>query len=672
MSVRVKICGVCRPRDAAFAAECGADYIGVILAPGYGRSRTLDEAAEIFAAASGVRRVGVFVDPAPAAVAEAVERLALDVVQLHGDEAPGSIPGLRTGRELRVWKAVRPRGRDEFLAAVAAYGPVADALLLDGWSRGAAGGTGTRFPWDAVAAVRERVPAGLALVVAGGLDATNVGAAVARLSPDIVDVSSGVERRRGEKDPARVRAFIAAARAPRSASSSASAAASAPSAAMPSVGDAASPASAVSPPASAAAAAASSASKDSRKARQMAEQSAATEAAHDPGRFGRFGGRYVPETLVGALDELTAAYDAARRDPSFQAELDALLRDYVGRATPLYRARRLGAAAGDVTVYLKREDLNHTGAHKINNSLAQILLARRMGKTRIIAETGAGQHGVATATVCALFGLDCVVYMGAEDARRQALNVFRMELLGAEVRVVESGTRTLKDATNEAIRDWVTNVGDTHYIIGSVVGPDPYPRMVRDFQSVIGREARAQVLEIEGRLPAAVVACVGGGSNAMGMFHAFVPDAGVELVGVEAAGDGLGSGRHAASLSAGRPGVLHGSLSYLLQDDGGQVAPAHSVSAGLDYPGVGPEHAYLKETGRARYAAVTDAEALDAFGVLARLEGIIPALESAHAVAYVLREGRRWAGAGPVVVCLSGRGDKDVAQVAELLGAHGA
>ncbi len=399
----------------------------------------------------------------------------------------------------------------------------------------------------------------------------------------------------------------------------------------------------------------------------MAAQAATVHPIAERGRFGAFGGRYVPETLIGALDELTAAYESAREDAGFWAELNGLLRDYVGRATPLYRARRLGEAVGGATVYLKREDLNHTGAHKINNALGQILLARRMGKRRIIAETGAGQHGVATATVCALFGLDCVVYMGAEDARRQALNVFRMELLGAEVRTVESGTRTLKDATNEAIRDWVTNVEDTHYIIGSVVGPDPYPRMVRDFQAVIGREAREQLMELEGRLPAAVVACVGGGSNAMGMFHAFVPDREVQLVGVEAAGEGIESGRHAAALAAGRPGVLHGALSFLLQDDAGQVAPAHSVSAGLDYPGVGPEHAYLKETGRAEYVSVTDAEALDAFATLARLEGIIPALESAHAIAYVLREGRRWADAGPIVVCLSGRGDKDVAQVAELI-----
>jgi len=389
-------------------------------------------------------------------------------------------------------------------------------------------------------------------------------------------------------------------------------------------------------------------------------------AAAETGRFGQFGGRFVPETLIGALDELTEVWAAAQDDASFWDELGALWRDFGGRPTPLYRARRLGEACGGVDVWLKREDLNHTGAHKINNSLGQVLLARRMGKERIIAETGAGQHGVATATACALFGLRCIVYMGEEDVRRQALNVYRMHLLGAEVRPVGSGTRTLKDATNEAIRDWVTNVVDTHYIIGSVVGPDPYPRMVRDFQSVIGREARAQLLEAEGRLPAAVVACVGGGSNAIGMFHPFVADEGVEMVGVEAAGEGVDSGRHAATLTLGRPGVLHGCLSYLLQDEHGQVAAAHSVSAGLDYPGVGPEHSYLKDSGRARYVSVTDAEALDAFGRLARLEGIIPALESAHAIAFVLREGARWREQGPVVVCLSGRGDKDVSQVADL------
>jgi tryptophan synthase beta chain len=395
--------------------------------------------------------------------------------------------------------------------------------------------------------------------------------------------------------------------------------------------------------------------------------STAAPAVHD-GRFGPYGGRFVPETLIAALDELVGVYAAAGADPAFWDELEALRRDFVGRPTPLYRADRLGDAAGGITVYLKREDLNHTGAHKINNALGQVLLARRMGKSRIIAETGAGQHGVATATACALFGLTCIVYMGEEDVRRQALNVFRMRLLGAEVRPVGSGTRTLKDATNEAIRDWVTNVVDTHYVIGSVVGPDPYPRMVRDFQAVIGREARRQVLEAAGTLPAAVVACVGGGSNAIGIFHPFVGDPEVALVGVEAAGEGVDSGRHAATLTAGKPGVLHGCLSYLLQDDAGQVAPAHSISAGLDYPGVGPEHSWLRDQGRAEYASVTDAEALDAFHRLARLEGIIPALESSHAVAWLLREGARYAGGRPVVVCLSGRGDKDVAQVAEMTG----
>ena len=390
-------------------------------------------------------------------------------------------------------------------------------------------------------------------------------------------------------------------------------------------------------------------------------------AGTERGRFGRFGGRYVPETLVTALDELEREYEAARSDPAFEAELALLLKDFVGRPTPLYRARRLEDAVGGGAVYLKREDLSHTGAHKINNTVGQALLARRMGKRRIIAETGAGQHGVATATACALFDLDCVVYMGEEDVERQALNVYRMELLGAEVRPVSSGTRTLKDATNEAIRDWVTNVRGTHYIIGSVVGPDPFPRIVRDLQSVIGREAREQILAVEGRLPGAVVACVGGGSNAMGIFHAFVPDDGVLLVGVEAAGEGIATGRHSASLAVGSPGVLHGSLSYLIQDDDGQVAPAHSVSAGLDYPGVGPEHAWLKETGRARYVSVTDDEALAAFHRLCHLEGIIPALESAHAVAWLLAEGRGL-GEGPLLLSLSGRGDKDVTHVARLEG----
>jgi tryptophan synthase beta chain len=388
-------------------------------------------------------------------------------------------------------------------------------------------------------------------------------------------------------------------------------------------------------------------------------------ALHPSDRFGAFGGKYVPETLIPALEELEMAYATAQDDPAFRAELSTMLATYVGRPSPLSDAPRLSERVG-ARVYLKREDLNHTGAHKINNTVGQVLLARRMGKTRIIAETGAGQHGVATATVCARFGLQCIVYMGEEDMRRQSLNVFRMRLMGATVVPVLSGTRTLKDATSEAIRDWVTNVTDTHYIIGSVVGPAPYPRMVRDFQAIIGVEARGQVLERAGTLPRSVVACVGGGSNAMGIFHAFVPDAGVELVGVEAAGEGLDTERHSASLTRGTPGVLHGSLSYLLQDDAGQVHPAHSISAGLDYPGVGPEHSFLKDSGRATYVSVRDDEALEGFRLLSRLEGIIPALETAHALAWMVREQGRWTAEDVVLLCVSGRGDKDVAQVMEM------
>ncbi len=385
------------------------------------------------------------------------------------------------------------------------------------------------------------------------------------------------------------------------------------------------------------------------------------------GRFGPFGGRYVPETLVPALEELEEAYHRYSRDPTFRQELEALLRDYAGRPTPLYFARRLSEHLG-LRVYLKREDLLHTGAHKINNALGQVLLAKRMGKRRVIAETGAGQHGVATATAAAMLGLPCDVYMGREDTQRQALNVYRMRLLGARVIPVDAGTKTLKDAINEALRDWVTHVRDTFYVIGSVVGPHPYPKMVRDFQAVIGREARAQILEREGRLPDAVVACVGGGSNAMGLFFAFVEDPSVRLVGVEAGGLGLESGRHAASLTAGSPGILHGAYTYVLQDAAGQVLGTHSVSAGLDYPAVGPEHAYLKDTGRARYVAVTDTEALEAFHLLARLEGILPALEPAHALAYLRALSRELPRDAVVVVGLSGRGDKDVDAVRTLEG----
>ncbi|GAA4780689.1 tryptophan synthase subunit beta [Lysobacter hankyongensis] len=382
------------------------------------------------------------------------------------------------------------------------------------------------------------------------------------------------------------------------------------------------------------------------------------------GHFDRFGGRFVAETLIGPLQELAAAYDAARVDPAFIAEFDRDLKHYVGRPSPIYHAERLSAHVGGARILLKREDLNHTGAHKINNTIGQALLASRMGKPRIIAETGAGQHGVASATVAARLGLECVVYMGATDIERQKINVYRMKLLGAKVVPVTSGSATLKDALNEAMRDWVTNVHDTFYIIGTVAGPDPYPRMVRDFNAVVGREARAQMLADYGRLPDVITACVGGGSNAIGIFHAFLNDAGVRLVGAEAAGEGIASGHHAASLAAGRPGVLHGNRTYVLCDDDGQIIETHSISAGLDYPGVGPEHAFLKDRGRADYLGITDAEAMEAFHLLARTEGILPALESAHAVAQAMKLARELPKDGLVLCNLSGRGDKDVHTVA--------
>jgi len=382
------------------------------------------------------------------------------------------------------------------------------------------------------------------------------------------------------------------------------------------------------------------------------------------GHFGPYGGRFVAETLMEPLEELNRAYQQYCRDPAFQAELDDELRHYVGRPSPLYHARRWSSELGGAQIYLKREDLNHTGAHKINNTVGQALLARRMGKTRIIAETGAGQHGVATATVAAKLGLECVVYMGSEDIKRQSINVFRMKLLGARVVPVEAGSKTLKDALNEAMRDWVTNVDDTFYIIGTVAGPHPYPAMVRDFQTIIGREVRQQCLEMTGRLPDALVACVGGGSNAMGLFYPFIGDQEVRMYGVEAAGDGIETGRHAASLCAGRPGVLHGNRTYLIEDDNGQILDTHSISAGLDYPGVGPEHAWLKDTGRAYYVAINDREALAAFHKLTRTEGIMPALESSHALAYAEKLAPQMKQDQTIIVNLSGRGDKDIQTVA--------
>jgi tryptophan synthase beta chain len=383
------------------------------------------------------------------------------------------------------------------------------------------------------------------------------------------------------------------------------------------------------------------------------------------GHFGPYGGMFVAETLIPPIQELNAAYQQYLNDPEFIAELDADLKYYVGRPSPLYHAERWSRVLGGAQIYLKREDLNHTGAHKINNTVGQALLAKRMGKTRIIAETGAGQHGVATATVAARLGLECVVYMGAVDVARQSLNVYRMKLLGAKVVAVESGSKTLKDALNEALRDWVTNVDNTFYIIGTVAGPHPYPAMVRDFQAIIGREARQQCLDQTGRLPDALVACVGGGSNAIGLFYPFIDDRSVKMIGVEAAGDGVETGRHSAPLCAGRPGVLHGNRTYLMEDDDGEIIETHSISAGLDYPGVGPEHAWLKDTGRAEYVNITDTEALEGFHALTRMEGIIPALESSHAMAYTMKLAPTMSKDDTIIVCLSGRGDKDMQTMAQ-------
>ncbi len=389
---------------------------------------------------------------------------------------------------------------------------------------------------------------------------------------------------------------------------------------------------------------------------------------NEKGHFGMFGGRFVPETLMPAVLELETAYEEAIKDPQFLQQVDYYFKQYIGRETPLYYAENLSKQLGGPNIYLKREDLNHTGAHKINNAIGQALLTQRMGKKKVVAETGAGQHGVATATACALLGLECVVFMGAEDIQRQKLNVFRMELLGAEVRSVEQGSGTLKDAVNEALRYWVTHVEDTHYILGSVVGPHPFPKIVRDFQSVIGSETRRQIQEQTGKLPDAVVACIGGGSNSIGMFYPFVNDSDVKLYGVEAGGSGIAKGKHAATLTDGKIGVLHGTMTYLLQDDHGQIQEAHSISAGLDYPGVGPEHSYLKESGRVHYTAITDVEALEAFELLTKTEGIIPALESSHAVAYATKLAKEMSADETLVICLSGRGDKDVETIKKIKG----
>ncbi|REJ78616.1 MAG: tryptophan synthase subunit beta [Acidobacteria bacterium] len=604
--VRIKICGITNHEDATAAVECGADELGFNFYKGSPRYIEPSEAAEITSSIpSSIRKTGVFVNDDSDRIAAIAEEVGLDAIQLHGDESEAECAAVGKKTGLPVIKAVRVRKGEK----PAFPSPeISEAVLLDTFSARAFGGTGESFDWSDA---RSFFEGERRIYLAGGLEPSNVAEAVCRLKPYAIDVCSGVELEPGRKDHRKMAEFVSRART-------------------------------------------------------------ADREFFEPdkrGFFGDYGGRFVPETLVAPLDELTDAYVTAQSDPDFETELTTLFRHYSGRPTPLYFARRLTGKCGGAKIYLKREDLNHTGAHKINNALGQALLAKRMGKRRIIAETGAGQHGVATATVCALFGFDCVIYMGTEDMRRQALNVYRMELLGAEVRGVDSGSKTLKDAINEALRDWVTNVEDTHYLLGSALGPHPYPVMVRNFQSVIGKEAREQVLLAERRLPDLLIACVGGGSNSIGLFHPFLIDEDVRMVGVEAGGTGSALGEHAARFneySGGRIGVLQGTKSYLLQDDHGQIAGTHSVSAGLDYASIGPEHAYLHDSGRIDYDSVTDSEALAAFHTLSETEGIIPALESAHAVAYSLKAASEMNEDEVIILNLSGRGDKDVRTVADL------
>ena len=613
--IRVKICGITCPEDGLAAAGAGADLLGFVFHPPSPRYVDPTKAAVIINivrhATPTVRFVGVFVNVELATLQRTVTHCGLDYAQLHGTESPAMTASLME-RGVKVIKAFRIRDRAS-LAEIERYR--ATAYLLDGYAPDQPGGTGKAFDWDLALEAMRHGP----ILLAGGLTPENVLQAVQAVRPWGVDVATGVERAPGRKDYGKLQRFVAAAK--------------------------------------------SLLTQRSEKSQEEVAEREVTQKRPDArGYFGPFGGKFVPETLMPALEELERAYREARTSPAFASELAGLLREYAGRPTPLYLAKRLTEHCKGAKIYLKREDLVHTGAHKINNTLGQALLARRMGKRRLVAETGAGQHGVATATAAALLGMECAVYMGTQDMARQAPNVGRMRLLGAQVRPVDSGSRTLKDAINEAIRDWVTNVRTTYYLLGSVLGPHPYPMVVRDFQTVIGRETRQQILTAEGRLPDCLIACVGGGSNAIGIFHPFLGDP-VGMVGVEAGGRGIETGDHAARFSdpdKGRIGVLHGTRSYGLQDDGGQILATHSVSAGLDYPAVGPEHAYLKDKDRVAYTTATDDEALAAFELLCQLEGIIPALESAHAVAEAAKRAPKMASEQIIIVNLSGRGDKDL------------
>lgn len=596
MTVALKFCGVTSEKDYQKALLYSPDYIGFIFAESKRRVSPQEVRQWRRSSPPGKTKLaGVFVNASAANMIEAAELSGIDIVQAHGTEEVSDLLKVKERTNVKIFKTIHHNGSG--VSLMSSYQEVADGFIIDTKTADSWGGTGTSFDWNAVPAyVEEADRQGKPCLIAGGVTPENIQVLIDHGAKGI-DVSSGTE---------------------------------------------------------------TDGVKDERKLKQMTDT--AKQLYQEPdsfGRFGEFGGKYVPETLMYALEELEKAFLEVKEDQVFIDDLNKELQRFSGRPTALTYAPRLTEAYGGAQIYLKREDLNHTGAHKINNALAQGLLAKRMGKTEIIAETGAGQHGVATATMAARFGMKCKVFMGAEDIRRQELNVFRMRLLGAEVIEVTSGGSTLKDATNEAIRHWVAHVDDTFYVIGSVVGPHPYPMMVRDFQRVIGDESREQMISETGRLPDEIVACVGGGSNAMGMFYPFLND-GVKMTGVEAAGKGVATKEHAATLTKGRKGVLHGSLSYLIQDDNGNIIEPYSISAGLDYPGIGPEHAHLRDTKRVNYVPVTDDEALDALRDLAELEGILPAIETAHALAYVKHQARSMSKDETILVCLSGRGDKDV------------
>ena len=628
MTPVVKICGLSTPATLEAALDAGADMVGFVFFPKSPRHVDWATARALGRQARGrAKIVALSVDADDDALRRIIDALAPDLLQLHGRESPARVKQIGEFCARPTMKAIGVAAREDF-AAAEPYASAADFLLIDAkppQDAALPGGNGRPFDWGLARDFNPHRP----WLLSGGLDPETVEAAIALSGASGVDVSSGRRARAGSEGPgadhglrrrgaARVRARGGRSRVDMS---------------------------------------------------KLEKPNSYREGPNERGRFGIYGGRFVPETLMPLVHSLEQAYADAKADPSFKAELDHLLKHYVGRPSPLYFAERLTEKLGGAKVYFKRDELNHTGAHKINNVLGQILLARRMGKKRIIAETGAGQHGVATATACARFGLDCVVYMGAVDVERQKPNVFRMKMLGAEVRPVQQGARTLKDAMNEALRDWVTNVHSTYYCIGTAAGPHPYPAMVRDFQCVIGEETRAQMLALEGRLPDSLVACIGGGSNAIGLFHPFLDEPQIEMFGVEAAGHGLDvPNGHAASINGGRPGVLHGNRTYLLQTDDGQILEGHSISAGLDYPGVGPEHAWLNDVGRVTYLAATDKEALEAFQALLALEGIIPALEPAHALAKVIELAPKRPKDHLMVMNLCGRGDKDIFAVAEHLG----